>query len=237
VLVAEPTADLGHWQQDVDALLSERDRRRDADRRIELPTRIPASRFKDFVADPAQVAAQMRRPMPQRPFRQTQLGTVFHSWVEQRASLVGSHESIDAAAFELDLDPEESGIDTAELQRLKGIFERSPWAEAKPEAVEIEIHYPLDGQIMICKIDAVYPTDTGFEIVDWKTGKAPSSPEDLEQKQLQLALYRLAFAHWKGVDPDSVDAVFYFVADDRVIRPERLYSEEELVSLLRQIAR
>jgi DNA helicase-2/ATP-dependent DNA helicase PcrA len=217
-------------------LLSERERRRDADRRIDLPTRIPASRFKDFVSDPAQVAAQLRRPMPQRPFRQTQLGTIFHSWVEERASLVGSRESIDSDALELDHDPAEAGIDTAELQRLKAVFERSAWASARPEAVEIEIHYPLDGQIMICKIDAVYPTGTGFQIVDWKTGRVPRDAADLEQKQLQLALYRLAFAHWKGIDPDAVDAVFYYVSEDRVIRPERLYSEDELVSLMSRIA-
>jgi DNA helicase-2/ATP-dependent DNA helicase PcrA len=70
-----------------------------------------------------------------------------------------------------------------------------------------------------------------FQIVDWKTGKAPRDADDLERKQLQLALYRLAFARYSGVDPARIDAVFYFVADDRVVRPERLYSEEELRSL------
>ena len=33
---------------------------------------------------PAAVAAALRRPMPERPYRQTRLGTLFHGWVEQR---------------------------------------------------------------------------------------------------------------------------------------------------------
>ena len=49
-------------------------------------------------------------------------------------------------------------------------------------------------------------------------------------KQTQLALYRLAYARWKGIDPSIVDAVFYFVADDTVIAPERLYSEADLLA-------
>jgi DNA helicase-2/ATP-dependent DNA helicase PcrA len=100
--------------------------------------------------------------------------------------------------------------------------------------VEIEIHVVLAGQVVVCKLDAVYRADDGvhdYQIVDWKTGKAPRDADDLERKQLQLALYRLAFARWKGIAPEKIDTVFYFVADDAVIRPERLYSEEELRSL------
>ncbi|MCU1636982.1 MAG: ATP-dependent helicase, partial [Cryobacterium sp.] len=108
-------------------------------------------------------------------------------------------------------------------------FERSEWAARKPEEVEIEIHHVLAGQVFICKIDAVYRTLTGYQVVDWKTGKAPRNAADLELKQTQLALYRLAYASWKGIDPDDVDAVFYFVADDTVVTPDRLYSEGELV--------
>lgn len=238
VEAADPGGDLGPWRRDVEVLLRERERARAADRRVLLPTRIPASRFKDFVGEPGRVAAQLRRPMPERPFRQTQLGTLFHRWVEERATVVGVTEAIDVDAFELDLDPAEpeTGSDPRELQRLKDIFEHSPWASLQPEAVEIEIHYPLGGQIMVCRIDAVYPTEAGFQIVDWKTGKAPRDAADLEQKQLQLALYRLAFAHWKRIPPESVDALFYFVAEDRVIRPERLLGEAGVLSLLGRIA-
>ena len=64
--------------------------------------------------------------------------------------------------------------------------------------------------------------------MDWKTGKAPKDAADLELKQFQLALYRLAYARWAGIPAENIDAAFYFVAEDKVIRPERIYSESEL---------
>ncbi|WP_445158949.1 UvrD-helicase domain-containing protein [Leifsonia poae] len=224
----------GVYSHDIDLLLAERARRADAVELVELPTRIPASRFKDYVTDPGAVAAALRRPMPERPYRQTRLGTLFHGWVEQRFGTVGGgSDVIDAAAMELD-DPAGEALETEELAALQRTFAASAWADRRPNEVEIEIQMTLAGQVVVCKLDAVYPADDGVhthQIVDWKTGKAPKDADDLERKQLQLALYRLAFAHYAGIDPQSIDAVFYFVADDRVVRPERLYSEEELRSL------
>lgn len=217
------------WSHDIALLLKERAERQ-AGAPMVLPTRIPASGFKDYLDDPAGVAARLRRPMPQRPYRATRLGTLFHSWVEQRAGGAASGDLIDAGFDELDLDAEQNEpLEQEQLEALKATFERSPWGALKPEEVEIEIHYVLAGQVFICKLDAVYRTPAGYQVVDWKTGRAPKSAADLELKQTQLALYRLAYANWKGIDPDLVDAVFYFVADDTVVAPERLYSEEDLV--------
>jgi DNA helicase-2/ATP-dependent DNA helicase PcrA len=140
---------------------------------------------------------------------------------------------IDAAAAELD-DPVGETVESSELAQLRRTFEASEWADRRPHEVEIEIHVTLAGHVIVCKLDAVYPADDGvhtYQIVDWKTGKAPRDADDLERKQLQLALYRLAYARYAGIDPQFIDAVFYFVADDTVIRPERIYSEEELRSL------
>ncbi len=224
----------GVYADDIDLLLAERANRAAGAERVDLPTRIPASRFKDYVTDPAAVAATLRRPMPERPYRQTRLGTLFHGWVEQRyGTAAGASDVIDSSALELD-DPAGESLDAAELEVLQQTFAASEWADRRPEEVEIELHVVLAGQVVVCKLDAVYLVDDGihdYQIVDWKTGKAPSDADDLERKQLQLALYRLAFARWKGIAPERIDAVFYFVADSAVIRPERLYSEEELRSL------
>ncbi len=222
---------VGAFQEDLELLLAERESLARAAESVELPHRIPASRFKDFVTDPARVASDIRRPMPERPYRATRLGTLFHSWVEGRSGATGSGDVIDVLPGELD--QENAAIDGAELARLQATFERSEWASRKPVEVEREIHLPFDGHIVICKIDAVYEQDGRFQIVDWKTGKAPTSEEELAERQLQLALYRLAFARWKGIDPDGVDAVFYYVSDDRVIEPERIYDEDELLALWR----
>ncbi|MDO7881340.1 ATP-dependent helicase [Salinibacterium soli] len=230
VRAAEPAV-AGPWAEDIELLLAERRERLAGDSRVELPTRVPASRFKDFVDDPASVASSLRRPMPERPYRATQLGTLFHSWVENRYGVGGDAAELDAALTELD----GSDLVDVDLDRLRSIFESSPWASRRPVEVEREIHLPFDGRIVICKIDAVYELEGGrFEIVDWKTGKAPKDDADLESKQLQLALYRLAFARWKGIDESRVEAAFYFVSDDRVIRPDHVDSEAELLARWRR---
>ena len=224
---AEPALS-GPWQHDLELLLEERRLRLAGAGLVTLPTRVPASRFKDYVTDAASVASALRRPMPERPYRATQLGTLFHSWVEDRYGIGGDSEELDALPLETDAD---DLVDDESLAQLKATFEASEWAGRKPVDVEREIHLPFDGRIVICKIDAVYSLPDGrYEIVDWKTGKAPSSTQDLEDKQLQLALYRLAYARWRGIDPDLIDAVFYFVADDTVIRPEHIYDEAELLA-------
>ena len=224
----------GVYARDLDLLLAERARRAQDAGLVELPTRIPASRFKDYISDPETVAATLRRPMPERPYRQTRLGTLFHRWVEERfGAPAGGADELDAAATELD-DPAGELLEADRLAELQATFAASTWAGRRPEEVELEIHVTLAGQVVVCKLDAVYRSDDGvheYQIVDWKTGKAPRDAEDLERKQLQLALYRLAFARYSGVDPALIDAVFYFVADDQVVRPERLYEEEELRSL------
>lgn len=227
---SEPAAG-GPFREHLELLLAERESLAKAAETVGLPHRIPASRFKDFVTDPAGVASDIRRPMPERPYRATRLGTLFHSWVEERSVATGFGETIDALPDEID--QENAALDSAELAKLQATFERSPWANRKPVEVEREIHLPFDGHIVICKIDAVFEHDGRYQIVDWKTGKTPSSADELAERQLQLALYRLAFAQWKGIDPDTVDAVFYYVSDDRTIEPDRIYDEEELLALWR----
>lgn len=229
----------GPLEEEIELLLAERENLYAASERVEIPPRIPASRFKDFVTAPAEVAAAIRRPMPEKPYRATRLGTLFHSWVEERSGIVGSRDTIDALTAEADNAPDGapdtqiSELDVAELARLQHTFERSEWATRKPVEVERELHVPFDGHIIICKIDAVYERDGRFQIVDWKTGKAPRTAQQLEERQLQLALYRLAFATWKDLDPDTIDAVFYYVSEDRIVRPERILGEDELRQLWR----
>ncbi|WP_243064138.1 ATP-dependent DNA helicase [Humibacter sp. RRB41] len=260
----------GRWARDLEVLLAERERMLAAYATVELPTRIPASRFKDYVSRPGEVAEELRRPMPERPYRATRLGTLFHAWVERRSGIAGRTEVIDAFAGESDdelglfggfeyagveeagdqagaadvsgaNDPTSAADSPGTAERLEGerlsalqrTFEHSPWADRRPVEVEREIHLPFDGRLVICKIDAVYERDGRYEIVDWKTGRPPKDADDLASKQLQLALYRVAFARWKGIDPDLVDAAFYYVADDLIVRPAELVDEGGLLELWR----
>lgn len=218
----------GEWQRELDLLLEERRRQGEEAALVSLPQRFSASRFKDFVGDPEAAAVALRRPMPERPFRASRLGTVFHEWVEQRYGLGSVPETLDALG---DLEPEDEGVDQNQLEALKATFEASPYAALKPVDVEREIHMPFAGHTMVCKIDAVYERDGRYLVVDWKTGKAPATESEVEERQLQLALYRLAYARWRGVDPELVDAELYYVATDRVIRPPRVLDEKELLDL------
>ncbi|ROQ38429.1 DNA helicase-2/ATP-dependent DNA helicase PcrA [Frondihabitans sp. PhB188] len=239
----------GARSADIDLLLAERDSSRDRALQVALPQRIPASRFKDYVDDAAAVARSLRRPLPERPYRATRLGTLFHAWVEDRYQPTGAGETLDAAAFDqeaafaLDYDADEAAPlgggrsgpvdpdDARRLAELQATFEASEWADLDPVDVELEIHLPLGPRTVICKIDAVFVRDGRYQVVDWKTGKAPRDADDLRLKQLQLALYREAYASYRSIDPAIIDAVFYFVADDKVVRPENVSSRAELERL------
>jgi DNA helicase-2/ATP-dependent DNA helicase PcrA len=233
-------------RQDIALLLVERNAHEGA--AVVPPARVPASRFKDFVTDPSAVMAEIARPMPERPFRQTRLGTLFHSWVERRSGLVGAAASLDATLWESDDDHEEdSGVganDLEDLGRLREIFEASEWAGLQPLEVETEINFVLGadigdstGHIVICKIDAAYRReDHGgrIEIVDWKTGVAPKSARDIADRMLQLALYRLAYHKARGIPLEDIDVVLYYVADDLVLRSTEVVTEASLVAQWRQ---
>ena len=224
------------WDSDIELLLRERDEL-SRDTRLPAPRRIAASKFKDFVSSPAEVAAAIRRPMPEQPYRATLLGTVFHEWVERRAgrSSVTPGDLLEALELADDEDRGREGpVDAQKLRVLQETFIASEWGDLKPIDVEREIHIVLAGVTVVCKIDAVYERESPdgtkrIEIVDWKTGLPPKDDDDYELKQTQLALYRIAYGRWAGLDPERIDASFYFVADDVVLRPDRLLTEAELV--------
>jgi DNA helicase II / ATP-dependent DNA helicase PcrA len=214
----EPAADLF-------LLLQERDEQR-APQAVGAPARIPASRYKDFLADYAGTVARIARPMPERPYPETRLGTLFHAWVEERSGLTGRGGSIDDGLWEADEEEastEASAHDSERLSRLKAAFERSEWGALRPIAVETQIDFAetgLDGHehIVVCKLDAVYRRGERIEIVDWKTGRPPHGAAEEQERMLQLELYRRAYHAKHGVPLDEIDVVLFYVGDDVVLR-------------------
>ncbi len=211
-------------ERDLELLLAERAARQ-AGRVAAAPTRIPASRFKDFVADHAGAAAAVARPLPERPYRQTRLGTRFHAWVEQRSGLVGRARSADDVLWEDDDPDGASPADAEALARLREAFLASEWGPLQPIEVETEIDFtdpdPFgDGvpHVIICKLDAVYRRGDRIEIVDWKTGRPPRTAEERAERMLQLELYRKAYHAKHGVPIDRIDVALFYVADGVVIR-------------------
>jgi DNA helicase-2/ATP-dependent DNA helicase PcrA len=202
-------------ERQINLLLAEREEILRHIGEVELPVRIPASRFKDFVTDISKVAALLQRPMPPKPYAATRAGTLFHDWVEANFAMAGDFE----------------GDTRLGISALQETFKNSRWANQTPLSVEQEIHLTIGAHTFICKLDAVFETDTGVEIIDWKTGKSPVDEDDEQLKSLQLSLYRLAYSRFTNTPIEKIAASFYFVAEDKEVRPKELLGEDELVSL------
>jgi DNA helicase-2/ATP-dependent DNA helicase PcrA len=199
---------------------------------LALRTRIPASSLEYLAHNREELTAQLARPLPRKPLQAALLGTLFHQYVEDRygSTVAGPLLEFDGAA-----DEEESAI-TSELsiEEWKARFDRSEFANQTPIAIEAELHLPLAGHLVICKIDAVFPDGDGVHIVDWKTGKAPADDEQLQRKSLQLAAYRLAWSEWARVPLEKVRASFWFVDTETLVTPAHLAGRDQLHELLVQ---
>ena len=200
-------------QDEIDLLLKEQDDRIARLSVVDLPVRIPASRFKEFVKDVDAIAAKYLRPTPAKPYRATRTGTLFHSWVE------------DFLVSEIDQPNSES------VQDLVDVFKNSRFANLKNSEIEIEINLTHGVNTFVCKLDAVFSIEGRYEIVDWKTGSPPDTKDQEREMILQLALYRFAYSKLRGIPIEQIDVCFYFVADNTELRPEDVPSPEELMQL------
>lgn len=198
-----------------------------------LPERLNASGLHEWVEDPLSAKRSMTRPLPQKPWPQARLGTLFHSLAESLLAAPGLGDEIDfepEAFAEGDL----PGLDVGQLDTLRETFLASKYTSSSltPLATEIEIHLPLGSTTVVCKIDAVFADGDRVLVVDWKTGRKPRTQEQVQLRGLQLALYRIAYAEHAGIDPSMVDVELYYVADDDIIRLEHPLTKEELAERL-----
>ena len=193
---------------------------------VSNPVRIPASSLEQLIADPDAFRSALARPVPRRPHAAALRGTLFHRFVEEQfdVSLPGPVLSIGES--------EDTPEDALALEDWKEAFLRSEFATHTPLAIEAELHYPVGAHLIICKIDAVFATESGVHIVDWKTGKAPRNEEELAAKSLQLAAYRLAWAQWTGTALADIGASFWFAQSSRLVTPSHLPDAMEFETLL-----
>ena len=224
------------WRRDADLLLAERAQRRgDGATQVVLPGRLSVSSLVSLARDPAELARQVRRPMPRPPARQARRGTAFHRWLEQR---YGQQLLIDdSVLFGPDDDDAEGQRDEGDLAELRARFEQSEWADRWPQAVEVPFETLIGDRLVRGRIDAVFadPRDGGFDVVDWKTGSPPRSEAERHAVSVQLAAYRLAWSALAGVPVAAVRAAFYYVGHDQTVRPADLLDEAGLAALIEQI--
>ena len=221
-------SDLPHiksWIADARALIAEHQERNNGAINIPLPTRLSTSTLVALHEDSQELALNIRRPMPRGQDQYSRRGTAFHLWVERQftdaATLFGD-EYLDY------LDPLE---DDSRLEDLKKTWLASEFAHRTPVRVEVPFETTIAGVLIRGRIDAVYATDTGFEVVDWKTGSKKLG----QSAAIQLAMYRLAWAKLSGTDISNVSAAFHYVPTSVTDRPSDLFGEAELISLITQI--
>jgi len=212
-----------------DLLLAERSRVAVPDVTVELPAHLSASAVVRLAADPQAFAHALRRPVPLEPSVQARRGTQFHAWAERyfgAASLVDV-ESLPGA------DDDSVPVD-APLAALRAAFLATPWADRTPVAVEVDIETPVAGYVLRCRIDAVFDRpDGGVVVVDWKTGRPPADEAAARTREVQLAVYRLAWSRWAGLPLAQVDAAFCYVAAGVTVTPGELLDETGIEALLR----
>jgi DNA helicase II / ATP-dependent DNA helicase PcrA len=231
------------WRRDADLLLAERAAERAHERAlrrggggipVQLPARLSVSSLVSLARDPAELARQVRRPMPRPPARQARRGTAFHQWLEQR---YGQQRLIDDADLFQPDEPTSPAGGAEDLSQLRARFERSEWADRWPQAVEVPFETLIGDRLVRGRIDAVFADspDGGYDVVDWKTGRPPASEAESQAVSVQLAAYRLAWAALAGVPVTEVRAAFHYVADDLTIRPADLLGEAALAALITQL--
>jgi DNA helicase-2/ATP-dependent DNA helicase PcrA len=231
------------WDADIDRLLAEASTAAQGSQPVELPDAMSATQLLQLHQDPDAFVSELARPMPAQPRRQARLGTQFHRWIENQLSrrmitqpqLVDPDELADRADYEI--------AGEAQFRALCDAFASGRYSDAVPVAVEQPVSVLLGSAVIRGRIDAVFRIGADgelspageshpgagqlrYQVVDWKTSERQSIDP------WQLAIYRLAWAELAEVPPAAVDAVFYAVSTDQIIRPTHLPGRAELERVL-----
>lgn len=220
-LEREQLGRLGALTTDIDLLLQEAARAESNTRQVRLPSSLSATTALRLAEDESAVARELARPMPRKPSPSARFGTKFHAWVETH---FGQQTLLDPADLPGRGDPDITGNN--DLEALTAAFSQGPYGDSQPHAIEAPFALMLGGQQIIGRIDAVYRTSMGFEVVDWKTNKSATAD------RLQLAIYRLAWAELSGLDPATVTGAFYYVRLGKVVRFDDLPDRRQLIKML-----
>lgn len=213
------------WGKETSVLLAQEQLESDQ-LRVELPPHISASRLVALGEDPEKVTRAMRRPVPTKPGMAARKGTAFHAWIEDYFGSTG----------QLDFDEmpgADAYVDEAYgLAHMQETFRNSVWANRTPAELEVPIETRVADVVVRGRIDAIFRDDDGgWDLIDWKTGRVPSKAQ-LAVRGVQLAVYRLAWSRLQDVPLEKVRAAFYYVGQDKLIRPVDLAGQAELEAIV-----
>ena len=221
-LIDSQDSEVNSWIMDAHSLITEQRKRAIDVVEVALPTRLSTSTLVALHENPQELALNIRRPMPRGQDQYSRRGTAFHLWVERQftdaATLFGD-EYLDY------LDPLD---DDSKLEDLKAAWLKSTFANRIPARVEVPFETTIAGVLIRGRIDAIYADGDGFQVVDWKTG----SKQLGKSAQVQLAMYRLAWAKLSGCDISKISAAFHYVPTGVTDQPADLLDEAALIKLI-----
>ena len=224
-LIDSQDPEVNSWIMDAHSLITEVRNRASDVLEVPLPSRMSTSTMVALHENPQELALNIRRPMPRGQDQYSRRGTAFHLWVERQftdaATLFGD-EYLDY------LDPLD---DDSKLEDLKAAWLKSTFATRTPARVEVPFETTIAGVLIRGRIDAVYADGDGFQVVDWKTG----SKQLGKSAQVQLAMYRLAWAKLSGCDISTISAAFHYVPSGITDSPSDLLDEAALIALISNV--
>jgi DNA helicase-2/ATP-dependent DNA helicase PcrA len=188
---------------------------------IPRPSRMSPSTIIAMKKDPEEFALSIRRPMPRARDQYSDRGTAFHLWVEK-------HLTNSVLFTDDDLDIMEPIEEDRTLEELKTKWLASEFGSREVHKVEVPFETMIAGVLVRGRIDAIYKTEQGFEVVDWKTGSTVLD----DDSAIQLAIYRLAWSKLSGTPIDKISAAFHYVPTSHTDRRTNVMSEAELIALL-----
>ncbi len=220
-LMLDERAAVEQWDRELAGLIDETRVSRAEQVVVPLPATLSATTMLRLKDDPEGLAKELARPMPRKPSAAARFGTRFHAWVEAH---VGQQQLLDPDDLPGRAD---HGIgDDVELRQLADAFKAGPYGDRPPHQVETPFALVLAGQVVRGRIDAVYQTGRGYQVVDWKTNQAQTADP------LQLAIYRLAWAELTGLDVSAVEAAFYYVRSGDIVAYDDLPDRGEIERLV-----
>ncbi|WP_018143480.1 UvrD-helicase domain-containing protein [Alloscardovia criceti] len=186
------------------------------------------------------------------------LGTKFHAFAERYFS--PEDERADGSFAELkqsmraEVEREEpQNAVEKQMHVWKQRLLDSPFSVDDSVGTEIPFAYAIEGEerAVVGVIDAVFAgnilTDSPisqqaqknqrqirYTVIDWKTGHRPRKAEEIEQKLLQIDMYREILAHIKHVEVDEVDAALYYVSEENA-EERTIYAQYKTAADIEQL--
>ena len=209
---------LENWDKDIESLITELTSEKLVKKSVAIPDTLNVTKTIKLMRNPDEFAKQLVRPMPSRPIDQARRGTQFHFWIEKHFAMPALLDSLDLPGA-----ADEKLISDDQLETMKNAFLSSPWANKKPLALEWPFDISIGGRSLRGRIDAVFETENGIELIDWKTGIVGKSDD------LQLAWYRFAWWKMTGTPLEQITAAFVYVPSMEIARPIDLIAPEVLL--------